>query len=202
MIENPEVRPKIIQGGMGVGVSRWPLAQKVACFGQETGENVLGVVSGAALGIVAARLLQDGDQGGYFRRAFNAFPYPDMAERVWDKWFIEGGRTKGRSYRLVPMVNLQPRREVTELIILANFAEVWLAKEGHDKPIGINYLEKIQTSRVPELFGAVLAGVDFVLMGAGIPDQVPGVLDKIAEGRPVSYYYRYRRQKIICCNEF
>ena len=26
--------------------------------------------------------------------------------------------------------------------MVANFVEVWLAKEGHDGPVGINYLEK------------------------------------------------------------
>lgn len=188
MIANPEALPKIIQGGMGVSISDWRLAKTVASFGQEMGENVLGVVSGAALSTAIARRLQDGDPEDYLRRAFHAFPYSEMAERVWGKYFIGGGRTENQPYKLVPMVNYRPRQDVTELIICANFAEVWLAKQGHSGPIGINYLEKIQTPRLPELFGAMLAGVDFVLMGAGIPDQVPGVLDKLAAKQPVSYF--------------
>lgn len=177
----------IILGGMGVAVSRWPLAQAVAHCGQEMNENVLGVVSGVGLSTVIARLLQDGDQGGHIRRAFNAFPYPEMAEQVWKDWFIEDGRAKGEPYKAVPMINFEPNQKVNKLIICANFAEVWLAKQGHSRPIGINYLEKIQTPRLPELFGAMLAGVDVVLMGAGIPNQVPRVLDNLAEYQSASY---------------
>ena len=47
--------PPVIQGGMGVAVSSWPLARAVAAAGQ------LGVVSGTALDAVLARRLQDGD---------------------------------------------------------------------------------------------------------------------------------------------
>jgi nitronate monooxygenase len=51
--------------------------------------------------------------------------------------------------------------------------------------IGINYLEKIQFPTLPSLFGAMLAGVDYVLMGAGIPRSIPGVLDRLARGEAV-----------------
>src|SRR5450759_2429520 len=44
--------PQVIQGGMGVAVSGWPLARAVASSGQ------LGVVSGTALEAVCARRLQ------------------------------------------------------------------------------------------------------------------------------------------------
>jgi nitronate monooxygenase len=63
--------------------------------------------------------------------------------------------------------------------------EVFLAKEGHDGVIGINLLEKIQLPTLPTLFGAMLAGVDYVLMGAGIPRSIPGVLDRLAQGGDV-----------------
>lgn len=60
--------PRIIQGGMGVGVSSWQLARAVAEAGQ------LGVVSGTALDVVVARRLQDGDPGGHVQRALAQFP--------------------------------------------------------------------------------------------------------------------------------
>jgi NAD(P)H-dependent flavin oxidoreductase YrpB (nitropropane dioxygenase family) len=60
--------PVIIQGGMGVGVSGWRLAQAVAATGQ------LGVVSGVALDAVLARRLQRGDPDGQVRRALACFP--------------------------------------------------------------------------------------------------------------------------------
>ncbi|MDF1524528.1 MAG: hypothetical protein P1P87_17125, partial [Trueperaceae bacterium] len=36
------------------------------------------------------------------------------------------------------------------------------------------------------LYGAMLAGVDVVLMGAGIPREIPGALDELSEHRPTS----------------
>jgi NAD(P)H-dependent flavin oxidoreductase YrpB (nitropropane dioxygenase family) len=75
------------------------------------------------------------------------------------------------------------REQVT---VLANFVEVWLAKEGHDGQVGINFLTKVQFPTLSSLYGAMLAGVDYVLMGAGIPREIPGVLDRLARHEPVS----------------
>ena len=70
---------------------------------------------------------------------------------------------------------------------MANFVEISLAREGHDNPVGINYLEKIQIPHLPSLYGAMLAGAAYVLMGAGIPLKIPGVLDLLANHQPASY---------------
>ena len=71
------------------------------------------------------------------------------------------------------------------MTVAANFVEVFLAKEGHAGLVGINFLEKIQFPTLPSIFGAMLAGVDYVLMGAGIPRSIPGVLDRLAKGAAV-----------------
>ena len=164
--------PQIIQGGMGAGVSNWSLANAVSRLGQ------LGVVSGTALDVILARRLQDGDTGGHMRRAIAAFPFPEMAGRVLAKHFVEGGRPGGAPYRAIPMyARTGSARELVELCIVANFVEVFLAREGHAGPVGINYLEKIQLPVLPSIYGAMLAGVAAVLMGAGIPIRVPGILD-------------------------
>lgn len=168
--------PTIIQGGMGVAVSNWRLARAVAAQGQ------LGVVSGTLLAVVQCRLLQQGDPGGNLRRAFAAFPLPDVARRVWADYYVAGGIPAGRPYRAVPMPSLQGNPRLDELTVLANFAEVFLAKAGHAGRVGINLLEKIQLPTLPSLYGAMLAGVDVVLMGAGIPRSIPGVLDQLAQG--------------------
>src|SRR5690606_20763268 len=63
------------------------------------------------------------------------------------------------------------------------FVEVDLAKEGHDGKVGMNLLAKIQLPTLPALYGAMLAGVDAILMGAGIPREIPGVLDALAAHR-------------------
>jgi nitronate monooxygenase len=70
-------------------------------------------------------------------------------------------------------------------MVVGNFVEVFLAKEGHSGPVGINYLEKIQLPSVPSILGAMLAGVDVVLVGAGIPLAIPGVLDSLSRWETV-----------------
>jgi nitronate monooxygenase len=78
-------------------------------------------------------------------------------------------------------------RETTELLIVSNFVEVALAREGHANPVGVNCMEKLQLPLLASLYGAMLAGVGYVLMGAGIPLKVPGILDAFAAGNPASY---------------
>lgn len=169
--------PQIIQGGMGVAVSSWQLARSVSRAGG------LGVVSGTALDVVLARRLQDGDHGGHMRRALAAFPAPEMAHRVLDRYFLPDGRPEGRPYRPVPKLTLSQTGEQQELAVVANFVEVWLANEGHDGPVGINYLEKLQMATPTAVLGAILAGVDAVLMGAGLPRAIPRLLDDLSGGR-------------------
>ncbi len=173
--------PKLIQGGMGVGVSSWQLARAVSQEGQ------LGVVSGVALDVVHARRLNDGDPGGHLRRAYEQFVSPDVVERVLRRYYRPNGRSPGTPYLMVPSYRLDPPRSLVDLTVLANFAEVWLAKEGHDGVVGVNYLEKIQLPTLYALFGAMLAGVDVVLMGAGIPKEIPHILDLLAAGQPATY---------------
>ncbi|GAA3210514.1 hypothetical protein [Nonomuraea helvata] len=172
------VRPALIQGGMGVGVSGWRLARAVAATGQ------LGVVSGTALDVTLARRLQRGDPGGHLRRALACFPVPKVAERVLGRYFVPGGIGPDVPYRPVPRLGMRSNRARDELAVLANFAEVFLAKEDHDGPVGVNFLEKIQLATPAAVYGAMLAGADFVLVGAGIPAEIPRLLDDLAEHRP------------------
>ena len=176
MTASQAVPPVVIQGGMGVAVSSWWMAAEVAKAGH------LGVVSGTALDAVLARNLQDGDVQGHARRALAHFPCQDMAQRVLDRYFRPEGR-QGAPYRPNPTLTIEPSRAAVELCVLGNFVEVWLAKEGHDGLIGVNFLEKIQMGTPTATLGAMLAGVDYVLMGAGIPREMPKLLRDLAAGR-------------------
>jgi nitronate monooxygenase len=173
--------PRIIQGGMGFGISNWRLARAVSEQGQ------LGVVSGTALDVVVARKLQAGDPGGHTRRALGHFPFPRIAKRVMNKYFIPGGLSGDTPFRNIPMHCLEGASEAQELCMAGNFVEVFLAREGHDHPVGINYLEKIQIPHLPSIYGAMLAGAAVVIMGAGIPLAIPGILDALAQHQPVEY---------------
>ncbi|MEO5987913.1 MAG: nitronate monooxygenase, partial [Candidatus Eisenbacteria bacterium] len=170
--------PLIIQGGMGVGVSGWKLARTVSQLGQ------LGVISGTAVDAVFVRRLQDGDPGGHVRRAIAAFPIRPVADRAIKRFFVEGGIPAGQMYRALPMYSQVVTLERDQFTMLSAFAEVYLAKEGHSGLVGMNLLTKIQLPNLALLYGAMLAGVDYILMGAGIPREIPKALDQLSRHEP------------------
>lgn len=204
--------PRLIQGGMGAGVSGWELAREVSSLGQ------LGVVSGTALDTILIRRLQLGDPGGHMRRAMEAFPAPAIAHRVLARYFrppeasaaprhemevpepdahpgpddaadpgpVGVNPRPTPRFALLPLLRANLTLDREWLLVLANFVEVHLAKEGHAGVVGVNYLHKIQFPTLPSLYGAMLAGVDVVLMGAGIPGDIPGVLDRFSRGEPAT----------------
>lgn len=175
-----QVHPMIIQGGMGVAVSNWRLAKAVAFCGQ------LGVVSGTGIDSVLVRRLQDGDVGGHVRRAMESFPFADIVKDTLRRYFLPEGRPTEKAYARLPLPTVEGNRFHRGLMALAGYTEVFLAKEGHDGPIGMNLLTKIQLPNMATLYGAMLAGVSHVLMGAGIPRDIPGILDELAQHRRTS----------------
>ena len=172
---------------MGIAVSNYELARTVAMAGQ------LGVVSGTALSTVLVRRLQQGDLDGGIRAVLADFPNQGMVEALLKGYFIEGGKPDDAPFRGHPFPNLSFQDGVAsmhpgleELCVLSSFVEVALAKRGHTNPIGINFLHKIEWPTLPSLYGAMLADVDAVLMGAGIPKTIPPILDAYARGEGAS----------------
>src|SRR5260370_91772 len=80
------------------------------------------------------------------------FQNQEAAKRILDRFFIEGGKAANVQFRAKPVPTLKPTGFATELIVAANFVEVFLAKEGHQGLVGINLLEKIQLPTLPSLF--------------------------------------------------
>ena len=199
---------KLIQGGMGVYVSNWRLARAVAQ--QQPGVTV-GTVSGTALDVVFVRLLQLGDPGGHARQALKALDDRygvTLGQEIVDRYFIPGGKAPGDRFRSAPMhmlrtpdgntavplpaansqtVTFSLDDDVINLLIATGFAEVWLAKEGHSGQIFINFLHKIELPLIYVLYGAMLAGVDGVIVGAGNPDGLPALVKELANHAPVSH---------------
>lgn len=166
---------------MGVAISTWKLARAVSTQGH------LGVVSGTGIALIMISRLMEGDKEGHMRRALNHFPFQDPVRRILDTYYVAEPETPLPPYKRPPMWSLNPPRVLNELTIISNFVEVFLAKEGHQNAVGINLLEKTQLPTLASLYGAMLADVDFVIMGAGIPVQVPGVLDKLVDHKVVDY---------------
>ena len=187
---NPPPPPKLIQGGMGVGVSTWKLARAASIAGERRGTPVLGVVSGTGLSVLLVDRLQACEEDAI--RALRAF-HPQIAEEIINEYVPANGLPATGRCKLAPkpevMVTGTPesKKKMTDLAVASAFVEVWLAKEGHDGPIAINVLEKVQLMHLPVLLGAMMAGADYVLVGAGIPHQIPAVLTSYAHGRPACY---------------
>lgn len=173
---------KVIQGGMGAAVSDWRLARAVSSLGQ------LGVVSATGIDTVLVRRLQDGDPEGVIRRAMAAFPWQDLVKSVLGQYFLPDGRAPGSRYKRAPRPSVAGPRSSWQqgLTMLGAYVEVFLAKEGHSGKVGVNLLTKIQLPTLASLYGSMLAGVDYVLMGAGIPREIPGALDRLAQHLPAS----------------
>lgn len=174
---NLTTHPTLIQGGMGIAVSNWTLAQAVSKLGH------LGVVSGTAITSVLVRRLQDGDPEGHTRRALSQFPSKQIAQNILEQYFIEGGKLKDQPYKRSPLFNLKSSKPLLQLTVAASFVEVFLAKEGHGGKVGINLLEKVLLPNLACLYGAMLADVDYVIMGAGIPREIPGALDLLSQNK-------------------
>jgi NAD(P)H-dependent flavin oxidoreductase YrpB (nitropropane dioxygenase family) len=199
---------KLIQGGMGVYVSNWRLARAVA---MEQPGITAGTVSGTALDIVYVRLLQLGDPGGHVRRALAAFDAQfgvNLGQKILNHYFIAGGKTPSARFKNAPKqmvrlpngsdilpaglpqgvpVNLSMEPYTVELLIVASFAEVWLAHQGHSGKIFINFLHKVELPLIYMLYGAMLAGVDGVIVGAGNPDGLPAVCSRLAQHASVTH---------------
>jgi nitronate monooxygenase len=164
---------------MGVAVSGWRLANSVSSAGQ------MGVISGTGVAVVLASALWKGDQGGHYRRALSAFPDPVAVQAILEKYFRLD--PDDEPCPLPGMYTLKGVRKLNQLTVIANFAEVWLAKEGHDGVVGANYLEKTPIPNMSSMYGAMLAGVDAILMGAGMPFNIPGVLSAYAKHEEGDY---------------
>ncbi len=174
---------KIILGGMGVYISSPFLVNAFSKACEKLGINGLGTVSGTAAERIMVLILQRGDPGGHYRRALAHFPFADVAERVVSEYYDATGCGK----KTAPVYRIDPSRKWIELAVTANFAFVWLSKEGHNQPVSINYLEKIAIPLIYYVTGAMMAGVDVVTMGAGVILKVPGVFDALLQNRTLRY---------------
>jgi NAD(P)H-dependent flavin oxidoreductase YrpB (nitropropane dioxygenase family) len=198
---------KLIQGGMGVYVSNWRMAKAVA---MEKPDITAGTVSGTGLDWVYVRLLQLGDPGGHVQRALAAFDAKfdiNIGRKIYERYFITGGKASATRFKNPPQqivraldgsdiipfpvqpvlpVALTLDKDIIELLIATGFAEVWLAKEGHDGNIFINFLKKVELPLVYTMYGAMLADVDGVIVGAGNPDGLPAIRSRLVNHEAVN----------------
>ncbi len=174
---------KIILGGMGVYISSPFLVNAFSKACERLGIKGLGTVSGTAAERMMVLILQRGDPGGHYRRALAHFPIEGVAERIITEYYDP----TGNGTKTAPVYRIDPSRKWIELAVTANFAFVWLSKEGHNQPVSINYLEKMCIPLIYSITGAMLAGVDVVTMGAGLPFDIPAVISALMQGQTLHY---------------
>jgi len=163
---------------MGIAISGWPLARAVASAGQ------LGIVSGTAIDNVFVRRLQDEGVSDRLRAVLDRFPVPSIVDRVL-RQFASTKRAVGDAYQNLLMLTHRSPQHSHDLLVLASFVEVAMAKDGHDGLVGMNLLTKVQLPTAPTLLGAILADADYIVMGAGVPTHIPGTLVRLAQGEEV-----------------
>ena len=177
----------LIVGGMGIDISSVELVAEVA---RHPSGRCSGNLSVTALSEVYARLLQTGDPGGEIRAAFDAFNQvvPSLAPEVdalYRRYHIPGGKDPSAPFTGPALGGSTPSREVQLLFVTSAFAHVWRVKRAAPgRPVGINFLRKVERPLLYGLYGVMLAGVDWVVMGAGDPGEVPGWMDLLARHEP------------------
>jgi nitronate monooxygenase len=165
---------------MGIGVFRSGAVRNASMNG------IIGSNSGIGLEQLMTRELRLGDPTGNIRSALKEFPNQELTSRIIQRYLVEGKSTPFPTFEMVGddsnLIKFK-NRHLEELLVVSNFVEVNLSKRGHDNPVAINYLHKVQWPLLPSIFGAMLAGVDLLLIGAGLPKEIPAVLDDFSEGR-------------------
>jgi NAD(P)H-dependent flavin oxidoreductase YrpB (nitropropane dioxygenase family) len=169
--------PQIVQGGMGVAVSNWRLARRVAELGE------FGVVSGTGIDTVVVRELQRGDPHGRLQ-VLQDYPDQEIVAHLRERYYVAGGIAEQAPYRLLPMHSFRGSPFAQRILSAAAYSEVALARSGHSGWIGINLLTKLKRYTLAAMYGAMLAGVDAVFMGAGIPVEEAEQLHLLAAGKP------------------
>jgi len=169
--------PSIIQGGMGVGVSSWRLARRVAELGE------FGVVSGTGIDTVVVRELQMGDPNGRLQ-VLRDYPDQEVVAHLRERFYVAGGIAQGTPYRLLPLHSFRGSKLSQRILSASTYSEVVLARAGHSGLIGINLLTKLKRYTLACMYGAMLAGVDAVFMGAGIPIEEAEQLHLLASAKP------------------
>ena len=114
---------------------------------------------------------------------------PEIAEKILNKYLPKPGQKYKLPQKPEVLItgNQEKQDEYNNRAFASAFVEVWLAKEGHNGPIGMNLLEKVQLPHLPIILGAMAAELDTLIVGAGIPLQVPKILENFTKSEEASY---------------
>ena len=148
--------PLIIQGGMGAGVSDWRLACAVSGKPASLAWSQAPPRMRASSHAACKRATPDGRHAprsgalSSIRGARRTRSHKLFHARFWRSHSASANHSIWP--RPCPHSNSGP--DLVALTVLANFVEVFLAKEGHNEPVGINFLgENPVPHSLPSIFG-------------------------------------------------
>jgi NAD(P)H-dependent flavin oxidoreductase YrpB (nitropropane dioxygenase family) len=168
--------PRLIQAGMGIHVSSARLANEAARLG------ALGVVSAVGLRHWVIEEVRAGDETAIAL----ARRFPVAADVAALLAYAPGG---AHHRAPVPLDHPDPIRGrlPQRLSIIAAFVEASRAKLGHQGKVGINVMWKCPLTVLPSIYGAMLAGVDALLCGAGVPMELPTIVAGLRAGENLAF---------------
>lgn len=167
--------PRLIQAGMGVRISSARLANVTSRLG------ALGVVSSVGLRHIVIEEIRSGDRN--LIEIAKTFPVQRYVEELLA--YAPGGE-KHRGP--IPMDLPGPKGELPKrLSAICTYVEVKRAKQGHNGKVGVNVMWKCSLTVLPAIYGAMLAGADALLCGAGVPMELPDIVRRMREGVDLEY---------------
>lgn len=168
--------PPLIQGGMGVRISGWKLARATA------GMGAIGVISTVGLRQIVVEEIRGGDRDAI--DTARRFPIPRYVDDLLS--YAPGG---DRHRKPIPMDSPDPHKCALprRLAAISAFVEVSRAKQGHRGMVGANVMWKLALTALPSIYGAMLAGVDALLCGAGVPMELPEIVRRMRCGEDLCF---------------
>lgn len=168
--------PRLIQAGMGVRVSSCALANATSRLG------ALGVVSAVGLRHIVVEEVRQGREDVI--AIAKTFPLPAYVDTLMQ--YAPGGP---KHRRPAPMDDPDPIKGdlPKRLSVISAYVEVVRAKQGHRGKVGINVMWKCALTVLPSIYGAIIAGVDALLCGAGVPMELPDIVRRIRAGQDLEY---------------
>src|SRR3569833_2666083 len=170
-MKSMNIMPRLIQAGMGVRISSATLANTTSRLG------ALGVVSSIGLRHIVVNEVRAGNVETI--DIARSFPVKSYVDDLLE--FAPGGP---RNNQPPPIDNPDPGKSELpkRLSVIAAFIEVTRAKSGHRGMIGVNVMWKSAVTALPSIYGSMLADVDVLLCGAGVPMELPDIVRKIRGG--------------------
>lgn len=126
-------------------------------------------------------LLAGANDDPRLKEALKRFPYQDLVREFWE--IVKDVPRPWRGFRwefaqTTGSDTIEACRKNEVLAIIGAWVEVTLAFDiaGEDADIGVNLMWELSQAFLPYLYGALLANAKYIMVGAGIPRNLAGIV--------------------------